>query len=105
MVCASSTSGMAARWAVTGSCPCRWLISRVTKLVTPNPIAAGDDLRAEALDHAPLDQLVQPGLHGAPGHAEPPGALQHPDPRLLGEQFDQPRVQRVELYILLSIHG
>lgn len=42
MVCASSTSGIAARCAATRSCPSRWLISRVTKLVTPNPIAAGE---------------------------------------------------------------
>ena len=34
------------------------------------------------------DQLVQPGLDGAPGHPQPAGHLQHADPRLLGEQRD-----------------
>src|SRR3954468_2095908 len=41
MVCASSTSGMSARCTATAPCPYRWLISKVTKLITPKPMASG----------------------------------------------------------------
>ena len=34
----------------------------------------GRDLRAEAPDRAPRDQLVQPGLHRAPGHRAAAGS-------------------------------
>ena len=60
------------------------------------------DVRTEAGDHAAGLQPVQPGLGGAAGDAEPAGALQHPDPGLLGQQGDEPRIERIELSILSS---
>ena len=41
IVCASSTSGIAASRPATGSCPPGWRISSVTKAVTPCPRATG----------------------------------------------------------------
>jgi hypothetical protein len=63
------------------------------------------DVRAEAGDDAPGLQPVQPRLGRAAGHAEPPGALEHADPGLLGQQGDQPGVQLVELGTLSSARG
>ena len=47
-------------------------------------------------DHAAVLQPLQPGLHGAAGDPQAPGGLQHADPGLGGEQFDQGRVQAVD---------
>ena len=60
------------------------------------------EVRPETGDHPAGLQPVQPGLGRAAGDAEPAGALQHPDPGLLGQQCDQPRIERVELSILSS---
>ncbi|GIG85283.1 hypothetical protein Pen02_02190 [Plantactinospora endophytica] len=71
----------------------------------PEPERHRIELRPEPLDHTPGQQLVQPGLHGAPGHLEPPGALQYADPGLGREQVDQFDVELVELDSLRSTHG
>src|SRR6185437_14135522 len=54
------------------------------------------DVRPVAGHHAPGLQPVEPCLHGAAGHTEPPGRLKHPDPRLRREQLDQARVKLVD---------
>ena len=51
------------------------------------------DLRTEAADHPVRLKPVQPGLHGAAGHPEPAGRLQHADPRLAASSTMQPAVQ------------
>jgi hypothetical protein len=53
-------------------------------------------LRRETAQHAALHHAIQAGLHGAPGHPEATGTLQHAQPRLVGQQQQQPPVQRVE---------
>ncbi len=60
------------------------------------------DVRAEAADRAPADQLVQPGLDRAAGHREPAGQFQHTDPGLGVQQRQQPDVKRIEMDILFS---
>ena len=39
---------------------------------------------------------IHPNIAGPDGHPEPPGRLQHADPRFRLEQLDQPPVQRVD---------
>ena len=56
-------------------------------------------------DHAAVLQPLQAGLHGAAGDPEPPGGLQHADPGLGGEQFDQGRVQGVHPPGLIGGHS
>jgi hypothetical protein len=52
-------------------------------------------LRSPAGDDARRGQLVEPRLHGAACDTEPPGGLEHPEPRLAGEQRQQPAVEIV----------
>src|SRR5690606_20561145 len=52
-------------------------------------------LGPEAADRPPVDEFVQSGLNRAARYPEPPGAFQHPDPGVLGQQPDQLGIQRV----------
>jgi hypothetical protein len=63
------------------------------------------DLGAEALDRAAGDQFVQSRLHGAAGDGEATGEFQHADARFRAEQFDQSRVEPIELHRLHSHSG
>ena len=56
-------------------------------------------------DHAAIGQPVQARLHGAAGDAEPPGGLEHADPGLGGEQFDERGIQAIDPRLLIGSHG
>jgi hypothetical protein len=47
-------------------------------------------------DHAATLHPLQARLHRAAGDAEPPGGLEHADPRLGGQQFDERSVEAVD---------
>ena len=63
-----------------------------------DPVAErrGVDIGPEPRDDAPGPQPVQPGLDRPPGHAEPPGRVQHADPRPGREQVDEPRIEAID---------
>lgn len=58
------------------------------------------ELRREPEQHPAGAQPVQPGLYGAPRDPEPAGAFEHSEPRLVGQQQEQPRVQCVRLNLV-----
>ena len=54
------------------------------------------EVGVEAADDAPLLQLVEPGLHRAPGHAEHAGQLHDPGPGGGAHGRDQAGVEDVD---------
>jgi hypothetical protein len=95
VACTSHTSSIAASCSVT--CwrrPCA--ISSTANAVEPVAHRGQVQRRREAVEHPAPDQPVEPGLHGAAGHPQPPRALQDPQPRLVGQQQQQAGVELVE---------
>jgi len=96
MVCASSTSAIAASRSATGSCPPACL-----------PDLQGDeghdlvadrgwlDVRAVASDDTPSLHPVEPGLNSPPRDAKPSAGLEHAYPRLVQQEPDQPPVEAI----------
>ena len=60
-------------------------------------------LGAESADDAVRLEAVETGLDRPAGDTEPPGRLQHPDPRLLGQQHEKPAVQLIDPHGGLSV--
>ena len=64
----------------------------------PSWVAEGFGEYRKRLSHwLPLELVeVEPGLRGAPGDPEPPGHLQHADPRLPRQQHNDLPVQMID---------
>ena len=54
------------------------------------------ELGPEPADHPPALELVEAGLHRAPGHFQAAGQLEHPRPRALVEGGQQAGVEVVD---------
>ncbi len=72
------------------------LAPQVAAISGQSPAGSACGLRAPAGDHTALGEAVQPGLHGAAGHAQPARGLEHSHPRLRGEEREDRGVDPVD---------